>query len=105
LDRSREKSVQRVKEERNIPQTVKRSKANWTGDILRWNCLLKHVTEGKREGMMEVTGIRRRRRKNLLGDLQETRGYWKMKEEALDSTLWRTRFGRGYGYVLRETTE
>jgi len=69
------KVVQRVKEERNIQQTIKRSKANWTGDILRWNCLLKHVTEGKTEGMIEVTGRRRRRRNNLLGDLQETRGY------------------------------
>jgi hypothetical protein len=30
---------------------------------------------------------------------------WKMKEEALDRTLWRTRFGRGYGPVIRQTTE
>jgi len=81
------KVVQRIKE-RNILQTIKRSKANWTGDILRWNCLLGHVTEGKTGGMIEVTGRRRRRRKNLLGDLKETGGYWKMKEEALDSTVW-----------------
>jgi hypothetical protein len=31
-------------------------------------------------------------------------GYRKVKEEALDCTLWRTRFGRGCGLV-RETTE
>jgi hypothetical protein len=67
------KVIQRVKKKRNILQTIKRSKANWSGDILRWKCLLKHVTEGKTEGMIEVTGRRRRRRKNLLGDLQETK--------------------------------
>jgi hypothetical protein len=47
----------------------------------------------------------RRRRKNLLDDLQEKRGYWKLKEEALDRTLWRTHFGTGYGPVVRQTTE
>ena len=48
---------------------------------------------------MEVTGRRGRRRKQLLDDLKEKRGYWKLKEEALYLTLWRTRFGRGYGPV------
>jgi hypothetical protein len=50
-------------------------------------------------------GRRGRRRKQLLDDLKEKRRYWKMKEEALDRTLWRTRFGRGYGPVVRQTTE
>jgi hypothetical protein len=44
-DRVRE-VLHRVKEEKNILQTTKRSKAHWTGDSLRWKCLLKHVTEG-----------------------------------------------------------
>jgi hypothetical protein len=39
-----------VKEERNILHTIKRRKANWIGHILRRNCLLKHVIEGKKEG-------------------------------------------------------
>jgi hypothetical protein len=39
-----------VKEERNIVHTIKRRKANWIGHILRRNCLLKHVIEGKLEG-------------------------------------------------------
>jgi hypothetical protein len=38
-------------------------------------------------------------------DLKEKRRYWKLKEEALDRTLWRTSFGRGYGPVVRQTTE
>jgi hypothetical protein len=37
-------------EERNILQTIKRRKANWIGHILRRNCLLEHVIEGKLEG-------------------------------------------------------
>jgi hypothetical protein len=43
-----EKVLHRVKEERNILHTIKRRKANWTGHILRRNCLLKHVIEGNR---------------------------------------------------------
>jgi hypothetical protein len=46
-----------------------------------------------------------RRRKQLLKDLKKRRGYWKLKEEALDCTVWRTRFGRGYGPVAREAAE
>jgi hypothetical protein len=48
------------------------------------------------KGKIEVAGIRGRRRKQLLYD-KETRGYWKMKEEAVDRSLWRTDFGREYG--------
>jgi hypothetical protein len=72
---------------------------------LRTNCLLKHVIEGKLEGRIEMKWRRGRRRKQLLDDLKEKRRYWKLKEEALDRTLWRTRFGRGYGPVVRQTTE
>jgi hypothetical protein len=45
-----EEVLQRVKEERNILHTIKISKANWIGHILRRNCLLKHVIEGKMGG-------------------------------------------------------
>jgi hypothetical protein len=43
--------------------------------------------------------------KQLLDDLKEKRRYWKLTEEALDRTLWRTRFGRGYGPVTRPQNE
>jgi hypothetical protein len=46
----------------------------------------------------------REKTKQLLDDLKEKRRYWKLKEEAIDRT-WRTRFGRGYGPVIRQTTE
>jgi hypothetical protein len=61
----------RVKEERNILQTIKRRKANWIGHFLRRNCLLKHVIEGELEGRIEMTGRRGRRRKQLLDNLKE----------------------------------
>jgi hypothetical protein len=104
-DRVRNEEVlHRVKEERNIVHTINRRKANWICHILRRNCLLKHVIEGKIEGRIEMTRRRGRRRKQLLDGLKEKRRYWKLKEEALDHTLWRTRFGRGYGTVVRQTT-
>jgi hypothetical protein len=99
-----EEVLHRVKEERNILHTLKRGKANWIGHMLHSNCLLKHVIEGKLEGKIEMMGKRGRRRKQLLDGLKEKRRYWKLKEEALDRTVWRTRFGRGYGLV-RQTTE
>jgi hypothetical protein len=43
------------------------------------NCLLKNVIEGKIEGRIEMTGRRGRRRKQLLDDLKEKRGYLKRK--------------------------
>jgi hypothetical protein len=63
------------------------------------------VIEGKLEGRIEMTGRQGRRRKQLLDDLKLKRRYWKLKKEALDSPLWRTHFGRGYGPVIRETAE
>jgi hypothetical protein len=81
-----EEVLQRV-EERNILQTIKIRKVNWIGHVLRRNCLLKHVTEGKIEGRIEVTGRLGRKRKQLLDDLKEERRYRKLKEEALDRSL------------------
>jgi hypothetical protein len=52
-----------------------------------------------------MIGRRGRRRKQLLDNPNDKRGYWKLKEEALDLTLWRTRFGRGYRPVVRHTAE
>jgi len=43
-----------------------------------------------------VTVRRGRKRKQLLDDLKEIIGYWKLKEEAPDRSV-ETRFGRGYG--------
>jgi hypothetical protein len=66
-DRVRNEEVlHTVEEERNIIRTIKRRKANLIGHILRRNCLLQYVIEGKIEG----TGRRGRECKQLLDDLR-----------------------------------
>ena len=52
-----------------------------------------------------MTRRRGRRRKKLLDDLKERTGYSHLKEEALDRTMWRNRFGGGFGPVVRQNTE
>ena len=91
-DRVRNEVLIRVKEEGNIIQKIKRRKANRIGHISLRNCLLKHVTERKKEARIDVTGRRGRRHKQLVYDFQENRGYWKLKAEAPALTLWLTRF-------------
>ena len=94
-----------VKEQRNILHEISKRKANWIGHILRRNCLLQRVVKGKIKGRIEVTGRRRRRRRKLLDDLKDRRGYSHLKEEALDRTMWRNRFGGGFGPVVRQNSE
>ena len=50
-----------------------------------------------------MTGRRRRRCKQLLDEIKETRGYCKLKEVALGRTVWITGFGRDYGPFVRQT--
>jgi hypothetical protein len=90
-----------VNEQRNILREISKRRANWIGHILRRNCLLQQVIEGKIKGGIKVTGRRGRKRRKLLDDLTERRGYSHLKEEALD----RTGFGRGFGPVVRRTAE
>ena len=94
-----------VKEQRNILQKISKRKANWIGHILCRNCHLQQVIEGKIKGGIEVTGRRGRRCRKLLDDLKERRGYSHLKEEALDRTVWRAGFGRGFGPVVRQTAK
>ena len=54
---------------------------------------------------MEVARSRGRRRKKLLDDLKDRRGYSHLKKEALDRTMWRNRFGGGFGHVVRQNTK
>jgi len=100
-----EEVLLRVNEQRNILHEIRKRKANWIGHILRRNCFLKQVIEGKIKGEMEVTRRRGRRRKNLLDDLKDRREYPHLKEEALERTMWRNRFGGGFGPVVRQNTK
>ena len=99
-----EEMLLRVNEQRNILHAIRKRKANWIGHILRRNCLLKQVIEGKISGETEVTRRQGRRRKKLLDDLMDRRGYCHLKEEAVDRNMWRDRFGRGFEPVVRQTT-
>ena len=50
-DHMRNKEVLlRVNEQRNILHEIRKRKANWIGHILRRNCLLQRVIEGKIKG-------------------------------------------------------
>jgi len=100
-----EEVLLRVKEQRNILHEIRKRKANWIGHILRRNCLLQRVIGGKIQVETEVTGRQRRRCRKLLDDLKERRGYCHLKEEALDRTMWRARFGRCFGPVVRQTAK
>ena len=100
-----EEVLLRVNEQRNILHEIRKWKTNWIGYVLRRNCLLKQVIEGKIKGEMEVARRGGRRRKKLLDDLKDRRGYCHLKEEALDCTMWRNRFGGGFGPVVRQNTE
>jgi len=91
--------------QRNILNEISKRKANWIGHILRRNCLLQRFTEGNIKGGIKVTERRGRRRRKLLDDLKERRGYSHLKEKALDRTVWRAGFGRGFGSVVRQITK
>jgi hypothetical protein len=95
----------RVKERRNILHKISKQKANWIGHLLHRNSLLQQVIEGKIKEGMEVTRRRGRRRRKLLDDLREGRGYSHLKEDTLDRTMWRALCGRGFGPVVRQTAK
>jgi hypothetical protein len=76
-----------VKAQRNILHKIRKRKANWIHHILRRNCHLQRVIERKIQGGIEVIGRQGRRRRKLLDDLKEKRGYSHLKEEALDCTV------------------
>jgi hypothetical protein len=59
----------KVKEDRNVLYAKRKRKDNF---ILHRKCILKHVIEGKIQGMIEIKGSVGRRRKQLLDDLKET---------------------------------
>ena len=96
-----EEVLLRAKEQRNILHEISKRKANWIGHILRRNCLFKTGYWRKDKRGVEVTVRRGRRRRKLLDDLKERRGYPHLKEEALDRTMWRAGFGRGFGPVVK----
>jgi len=98
-----EEELLRVKEQRIILHEISKWKSNWIGHILHRNCCQERVIERKIKGGIEVTGRRGRRRRKLLDDLKEWRGYSHLKEEALDRTMWRACHGRDFGTVVNKS--
>jgi len=96
-----EEVLLRVKEQRNILHEISKRKANWIRHILRRTCLPQRVIEENIKGGIEVTGRWGRRSRKLLDDLKERKGYSHLKEEALDRTMRRGRFGP----VVRQATK
>ena len=72
-----EEVLLRVNEQRNILHEIRKRKANWIGHILRRNCLLKQVIEGKMKVEIEVT---KRRGRNL-------RSYWMTLKTGEDTVI------------------
>jgi hypothetical protein len=52
-----------------------------------------------------MIGRRRRRRKQIVDDLKDQRGSWKLQEEALDRSVWWNGFRKGHGPAESQTTE
>jgi hypothetical protein len=100
LDRSCEKEelLLRVARARNILNRIQRRKTNWTGHILCRNCLLNHVKYRQKKGDDDVEDV------NNHWTALGKRRYWKLKEQALDLTFWRTRFGCACGHSVIKTT-
>jgi hypothetical protein len=89
----------RVSEQRNTLHQIRKWNVNWIGHILRRNCLLKQVIEGKIKWQVEVTRTRGGRRMKLLDDLGDRRGYCHLEEEALGRIKWRNCFAKGFRAV------
>ena len=88
-----------------ILHEIRKRKAKWIGHNLRRNYLIKQVIEGKMKGEIDVTRIRGRRRKKLLDDPKDRRGYSHLNGEVLDRTMRRNHFERGVGPVVLQITE
>ena len=83
-----EQVLGRIGENRTLINNILRREANWSGHILRRNCLLHDANEGQ---MMEVKGVGRTRTQ-VLDDMRNRRKYWELKEEAEDRNRWRRQF-------------
>ena len=72
--------LEHIEEYRMLLNNFLHRKANWTGRILRRNCLLHDAIE-EQTTEVKVVG---RRRTQLLDGLRNRRRYWELKEEAED---------------------
>ena len=64
--------------------------------LLAWERSFR-IYYSRKDRRIEVTGRQGRGRKHLLDGITGMRGYWKLKEEELGGSMWRTHFGSGCG--------
>jgi len=84
--------LRRIKEERIIIHIITRQKAKWNVTSFVGTSF-EQVIKRKTEGKTSVKERRGRKRKHLLDYLKKKRCCCKLKEEALDRTVWRNGFG------------
>ena len=65
---------------------------------MRRNCLLRHVIDRK----IRRSGRRERKPKQLLDNLKATKRQWKLKEDTLNRTAWRTALEDAVEIVARQ---
>jgi hypothetical protein len=100
-----EEVLLRVKEQNTVLHEISKRKANCFGHVLPRNCLLQRAIEEKINGGIEVTSRRERSRKKLRDELKEMKEYSYLKEEDLDRSVWRARFGRSSALAVRILNE
>jgi hypothetical protein len=98
-----EEVLQTVKEEWKIIYTIERRKTNRLHLAKESRSKIRCGRKDRKKDIR--TGRRWERRKQLLDDLKEKRRKRKLKEEAPNRMLWRTRFGRDFGSFVRQTTQ
>ena len=75
------KSITLSQETRHILHTIKWSKANWIGHILRRKCLLKHYSR------KDTVGDRNDGKTRTHWQLLQGKGHWKLKQKKLDCSV------------------
>jgi len=86
---SNEEITSLVQEQRSLVHVIKQRQANWIGHVLRHDCLLKTVLEGKIEGK-RPRGKPRRKMLDLLMEQEEKKiSYEELKRGAQSRVGWR----------------
>ena len=88
---SNEEILSLVQEQRSLVHVIKQRQANWIGHVLRHDCLLKTVLEGKMNGK-RTRGKPRRKMLDLLMEQEDKNkkiSYEELKRRAEHRTKWR----------------
>jgi len=83
--KTNEEVLSAVSEERSLVNTILHRKKNWIGHILRNDCLMRDVIEGRMEGKRPVG----RPRMGMIDELMKDGSYEKLKRRAGDREGWR----------------